>query len=109
MMNDSRRPGRSDSWENRSERSGSRQQLTTGNDPLTKKSRIGRIHAAERKRSSRTGLWFCRGGLWPGGFWHTIAVRKEMQNVPRMPGRCPNETTAEKTGRIEENKGVQET
>ena len=52
---------------------------------------------------------FCGGGLWPDGFWHTIAVRKEMQNVLRMPGRCPNEKTAAETGRTEENKGVQET
>ena len=51
---------------------------------------------------------FCRGGLWPGCFWHTIAVRKEMQNVLWMPGRCLNEKTAAETGRAEENKGVQE-
>ena len=31
-----------------------------------------------------------------------------MQNVLRMPGRCPNEKTAAETGRTEEDNGVQE-
>ena len=64
---------------------------------------------SRKKTVSTDRALLCRDGLWPGGFWHTIAVRKEMQNAPRMPGRCPNEKTAAETGRAEENKGVQET
>ena len=69
-----------------------------------------RLNPRSRKKTVSTDrALLCRGGLWPGGFWHTIAVRKEMQNAPRMPGRCPNEKTAAETGRAEENRGVQGT
>ncbi len=70
---------------------------------------LKRLNPRSRKKTvSADRALFCGGGLWPDGFWHTIAVRKEMQNVLRMPGRCSNEKTAAETGRREENKGVQE-
>ena len=43
---------------------------------------------SRKKTVSTDRALFCQGGLWPGGFWHTIAVKekRDTERVPRMPG-----------------------